>query len=354
MVSDPSGIASAVPFDAAGLRIAGAAVPIVDKLGTSINGDRNLGVSRLGDFAYQSTFSNGARLVLVDRSGGARDAGLDTGLYYGPRLSPDGRRVAAARWTDVNLNGEDVWLLDLVQHTRTRLTFDTVAGSPAWTPDGRRIAFARDVNNSTTSLYWMPADGSGPPEPLLTAAGRWFPAVFEPGGHALLSHGLGPQQTKAEILQVNLVGDHATHPILVNTFHNYDPSLSPDGRWVAYMSDESGRFEVYVRPYPGPGGRWQVSENGGGEPVWSPTGREIFYRDGDRMMSATVRSQGGFEVTGRSLLFEGPYDQRPNRITNYDVTRDGRTFVMLQQVQGTAQSVFVTLNWFDQLRAGRK
>ena len=149
---------------------------------------------------------------------------------------------------------------------------------------------------------------------------------------------------------MGLAGDGTPRQVLAGAFRNYDPSLSPDARWMAYMSDESGRFEVYVRPYPGPGGRWQVSLNGGTEPVWSPTGREIFYRDGDRMMSATVRTQGGFEVGVRAQLFEGAYDQTQGQFTNYDVSRDGRTFVMLQQVQGTAQSVFVTLNWFGQLR----
>jgi serine/threonine-protein kinase len=119
---------------------------------------------------------------------------------------------------------------------------------------------------------------------------------------------------------------------------------------MAYISDESGRFEVYVRPYPGPGGRWQVSLDGGTEPVWSPTGREIFYRNGDQMMAATVTTTGAFEVGARTQLFEGSYHVTNQQITGYDVSRDGRTFVMLQTVQGTSQTVFVTLNWFDQLR----
>jgi serine/threonine-protein kinase len=122
---------------------------------------------------------------------------------------------------------------------------------------------------------------------------------------------------------------------------------------MAYVSDESGRFEVYVRPFPGPGGRWQVSLDLGTEPVWSPTGREIFYRSGDKMMAASVRTQGGFEVGARAELFEGAFDPGPNTLTNYDVTRDGQTFVMLQQVAGSTQSVYVTLNWFEARRLRR-
>jgi serine/threonine-protein kinase len=348
VLADPSGIVSAVPFDARRLEVTGAAIPITDKLGTNTDGDRNLGVSASGDFAYQSSVSAGSRLVLVDRGGAVRDARSDTGLYHGPRLSPDGRRVAVARWTDNNFNTRDVWVLDLAQRTRTRLTFDTTAAWPVWTPDGRRIAYQRG-----SGISWVPADGSGVPDSLVTAPGLWFPAVFEPNGRALAYHGLPLQQSKAEIGRLGLAGGEAPHRVLASAFHNFDPSLSPDGRWMAYASDESGRFEVYVRPYPGPGGRWQVSLDGGTEPVWSPTGREIFYRNGDRMMAATVRTVGGFEVGARAQLFEGAYDAVSRQITNYDVTRDGRTFVMLQQVQGTAQSVFVTLNWFGQRRAQR-
>jgi hypothetical protein len=349
VLSDPSGIASAVPFDARRLAVTGAAVPIVDKLGTNTDGDRNFGASRSGDLAYQSSVSAGSRLVLVDRGGAVREASPDTGLYHLPRLSPDGRRVAVSRWTDFNQVARDVWVLDLVQKTRTRLTFDTAATFPVWARDGRRIAYAHNVSGSASSIYWVASDGSGAPEPLVTEPGRWFPAVFEPAGHALVYHGVRPEQAKAEIWQAGLA-DHARHQVLAAAFHNFNPSLSPDGRWMAYQSDESGRFEVYVRPYPGPGGRWQVSLNGGTEPVWSPTGGEIFYRSGDAMMSATVRTQGGFEVGARARLFEGSFDVAGNGLTNYDVTRDGRTFAMLQQVQGTAQSVFVTLNWFSQLR----
>jgi Tol biopolymer transport system component len=201
----------------------------------------------------------------------------------------------------------------------------------------------------------VPADGSGAPESLVTMPGRWLPAVFDPTGRTLLLHGVRAQQPKAEIWQ-EAVAEHTPHQVLAASFHNYNPSLSPDGRWMAYASDESGRFEIYVRPFPGPGGRWQVSLNGGNEPVWSPSGGEIFYRSGDGMMTATVRTQGGFEVGNRTKLFEGSYDIGPSALTNYDVSRDGRAFVMLQQVQGTAQSVFVTLNWFDDLKrrtAGR-
>jgi serine/threonine-protein kinase len=356
VLSDPSGIVSAVPFDARRLEVTGAAMPLADKLSTSPDGDRNLGVSSTGDFAYQATPTAGSRLVLVDRSGSARDAGSDTGYYYAPRLSPDGKRVAVTRWADINFSARDVWVVDLVQRTRTRLTFDTTAEVPVWTPDGRRIAFARHpggIGAFASRIYWVPADGSGAPESLVVAAGAWSPVTFEPAGRALVYHGLATEQSKAEIWQLSLGGSSTPHQALASTFHNYEPALSPDGRWMAYVSDESGRVEVYVRPYPGPGGRWQVSLDGGDEPVWSLTGHEIFYRNSDRMMAATVRTGGGFEVGNRTQLFAGTYDRVPPA-RGYDVTRDGQTFIMFQRVQGTEQSVFVTLNWFDRFRGGRR
>jgi serine/threonine-protein kinase len=141
--------------------------------------------------------------------------------------------------------------------------------------------------------------------------------------------------------------------VLAGGFNNIFPSLSPDGKWMAYQSNESGRYEIYVRPYPGPGGRWQVSLEGGTEPKWSPTGKDIFYRDGDKFVAAAVRTVPAFEVTGRTVLFSGTFQANPIGlpVTNYDVTKDGQTFVMLQQAQSTELSVYVTLNWFDQFRA---
>ena len=352
MVSDPSGVVSAVPFDPRRAEATGPAVPIADKLSTSLNGDQNVGVSRSGQFAFQASPAAGNRLVLVDRGGAARETGSDTGYYEAPRLSPDGRRVAVSRYADNNLNTQDIWVLDLAQHSRTRLTFDTTAAWPLWTPDGRRVAYSRTVDDSTTSIYWIPADGSGAPERLLTAPGRWWPYAFGPGGQSLVYHGFPRAGAKAEIGQLSLDADRKFQQLVAGAFHNWDPSLSPDGHWIAYASDESGRGEVYVRPYPGPGGKWQISLEGGTEPKWAGTGREIFYRNGEQMMAAAVRTQPGFEVGTRTRLFSGPYVQLSNQSTNYDVTRDGQQFLMLQPVQGTEQSLYVTLNWFDNVSAG--
>jgi len=175
------------------------------------------------------------------------------------------------------------------------------------------------------------------------------PAAFARDGRGLLTHGFALGGSKVEIWRNTLGPDSASTQLVANAFNNDGPTLSPDGHWFAYRSAESGRSEIYVRPYPGPGGRWQVSLDGGSQPVWSGTGREIFYRNGDKMMAATVRTQGSFAVGERVQLFTGTFNQGFFGARGYDVSTDGETFLMLQPIVGAAQDLIVTLNWFDNL-----
>jgi hypothetical protein len=171
--------------------------------------------------------------------------------------------------------------------------------------------------------------------------------VFRAGG------GVGGD--KRSIGYIRLEGDRTPQELLRSlSFENHSPALSPDGRWLAYVSDESGRAEVYVRPFPGPGGRAQVSNGGGTEPRWSPSGREIFYRNGTAMMQASARTQPAFGVGDVRRLFVGPFVAGAI-YPNYDVGRDGRSFVMVRPDQAGSQTVMVVLNWFANLAhaAGR-
>jgi serine/threonine-protein kinase len=353
VLSDPTGILSAVPFDAARLEIIGPARPIADKLLAGADGDINVGVSRAGHFAFQASTSEGQRLVLLDRRGLPRGATVDSGYFYGPRLSPDGRRLALVRATTFSYTNRDVWVIDLLQHTRTRVTFDTTGSQPLWSPDGRQVAYPPYIEGTLgfpAPIRWVPADGSAAPRPLVSQPGEWTPEAFEPDGRGLVYSGYRAPQTKQEIWRTGTDSGATPRQILATGFDNAGVALSPDGRWMAYVTNESGRDEVYVRPYPGPGGRWQVSLEGGSEPVWSRTG-EIFYRNNDDVIAAAVQTRAGFVVTGRTKLFTGVYERAGSRDHNYDVSRDGQTFVMLQRVVGARQAIVVTLNWFDQFRA---
>jgi serine/threonine-protein kinase len=350
VLTDPTGVISAARFDPKRLEVIGATMSLSDRHTASPDGDVNLGVSRTGDLAFQASTTEGNRLVLVDRNGAVRETGADTGYYIHPRLSPDGGRVALVRSPDFGLTITDVWVFDLTQHTRTRVTFDTADAAPQWTPDGKRVAFTKypqGIGGQAGPIYVTAVDGSATPESLVVQPGLWVASSFEPRGAGLVYYGQTSSTSKYEIRRTTVGGGPAPLPLLANGFDNTNPTLSPDGHFFAYASNESGQNEIYVRPYPGPGGRWQVSLSGGTEPLWSPTGQEIFYRNGDKMMAAAVRTAGGFEVASRQELFTGGYAVAPFRVRNYDVTRDGRTFLMLESLVGSEQDIVVTLNWFE-------
>ncbi len=355
----------AVPFDSSRLDVTGPAMPLAERVEVSSAGAAKLGVSRDGVLAYGASASGVARLVLVDRRGGVRDLGSEPQRYSDPRLSLDGRRIAitvkqslradltATEFGSGTIDASDVWIYDIRQRALHRLTFDGRSSGPIWTPDGRRIVFLH-VHQDFGS-YWVPADGSAPAESLLVTPDPRTPDAVTPDGRSLIYRTFNPEGRQGPPLRslwfVRLDSLATPHQLVATAFQNHSPSLSPDGRWFAYVSDESGRPEVYVRPFPGPGGRWQVSADGGTEPRWCPTGREIFYRSGDKMMAVAVRTQSVFAVGERVALFEGRYGASQLR-AQYDVTPDGQSFVMVKPERET-EDVVVLLNWFAQLRASK-
>jgi len=307
-----------------------------------------MGMSRDGAFAYVTGPLALRDLVMVDRAGSVRVLPAEPQGYIAPRLSPDGRRIAV-EVDEPDLVNSDVWLYDMAQHTRTRLTFDQAGHRPIWTPEGRRIVYSRG-QFSQGDLYWIPADGTGPAESLLVAPEDQWAGDITPDGRTLIfrSGGAGPVRS---IHTLSLQEPRTARPFVVNQFDNHSPSLSPDGHWIAYVSNESGRLEVYVRPFPGPGGRWQLSLDGGTEPVWAASGRELFYRNGAKMMVAAITLHPTFTMGARRELFQGNYVNDPV-FRSYDVTRDGQAFVMVRSPKPMGDFV-VVLNWFDQLRAAR-
>jgi len=349
VVATRSGTLLAVPFDPSRLEITGSPLPVADGVVVGPGGAARMGMSRDGAFAYVTGPLARRDLVMVDRAGSARVLPAEPQGYIAPRLSPDGRRIAV-EVDEPDLVNSDVWVYDMAQHTRTRLTFDQSAHRPIWTPDGKRIVYSRG-QFSQADLYWIPVDGTGPAESLLVAPEDQWAGDVTPDGRTLIfrSGGAGPVRS---IHTLPLQGPRTPQPFLVNQFDNHSPSLSPDGHWIAYVSNESGRLEVYVRPFPGPGGRWQVSLDGGTEPVWAANGRELFYRNGTKMMVAAISLHPTFTVGARRELFEGSYVNDPV-YRSYDVTRDGRGFVMVRSPKPMGDFI-VVLNWFDQLQGQRR
>ena len=245
---------------------------------------------------------------------------------------------------------DQIWQYDLSRETLTRLTFaGNVNNRPVWTPDGKRIAFF-STKDGPLNLFWQLADGSGGLEKLATSDLLDVPLSFSPDGQLLAFHEVNPT-TGTDILLLRL-SDRKVLPFLRTPFNESDPRFSPDGRWIAYVSDESGRSEIYVQPYPGPGGKSQVSRDGGTEPVWNRNGRELFYRSGNKMMAVEITTQPNIALGNPRVLFERQYVLATVPISNYDVSPDGRRFLMVKgdEQSTTATQINVVLNWFEELK----
>jgi eukaryotic-like serine/threonine-protein kinase len=337
----------AVPFDAQKLAVTGAAVPVVEGiLQSTFSGAAQYSFSDTGSLAYVpgSVQADQRRLVWVSRTGAEELVGAPAQAYYrGPRISPDGREVAVA----IEGQETEIWLYNLSRETLTRLTFQGSTNyDPVWTRDGKRVVF-----HSTTGiggLFWQLADGSGGLERLNERGGA--PYSWSPDGQLLTFH-VGAPTPHIWVLRL---GDHKAMPFSETTFKEGAAQFSPDGRWLAYVSDESGRWEVYVQPYPGPGGKYQISTKGGTEPVWNPNARELFYRSGDNMMAAEIATQPHFSAGKPKVLFAGQFQASPSPVpnANYDVSPDGRRFLMVKpggRDQAPTQ-INVVVNWFEELK----
>jgi eukaryotic-like serine/threonine-protein kinase len=345
-----SGTLMAAPFDARRLALRGAAAPVVEGvMQSTASGAAQYSVSSTGTLVYLADGAAGSlsRLVWVDRNGEEQLLPAAARSYQFPRVSPDGSRVVVG----IAEQEMQVWVYALSRDTLTRLTFEgNVNGTPIWSPDGKRVAF--DSNQAgPDNLFWRDSDGSVGMERLTTSDYTHAPNSFSPDGQLLAFVEVTPQ-TGRDIWILRL-SDRKAKPFLKTQYEETAPRFSPDGRWLAYSSDESGRREIYVRPYPGPGGKWQISTEGGQEPVWNPNGRELFYRNASGVMAADLETKPGFSARKAKVLFEGPYLQTSGSFPYYDVSPDGRRFLMLKPVESqasTAKEINVVLNWWEELK----
>ena len=341
----------AVPFDVDRLEVTGGPVPVVEDVHiTAFTGAAQFTVSETGALVYiPGEIGEPERtLMWVDRGGNATPLAEMRRAYQRPRLSPDGKRLAVMIGSGVEA---DVWLLDTGRGVLTRMTFEGGV-RPIWTPDGTRIVFASTRVGGNFDVFWKLANGSGAAEQLTEGAYR-IPDSISPDGKFLLFRQMN-RETRADI-GVTSFEEEREPEILVGTpYRELHATISPDGRWFAYTSNESGRPEVYVQSFPELEGKWQVSAEGGGEPVWSRDGKELFYRSGDKMMAVRIATEPELAAERPVVLFEGAYELSTGGVTtNYDVAPDGR-FVMIRSEQdsrSTEQQINVVLNWFEELTA---
>lgn len=332
----------AAPIDVDRRTISGPEIPIVENVRLKGGATAEFTVSESGTLVYLPAAGAARRIVLLDRNGLSRALSDDRRAFYAPRFSPDGRSIAVTVFEHGNRN---IWLYDVESGAKTRFTFEADNLYPIWSPDGARIAYT-STRDGEYDLYWSPADGSGAAERFLTTPHEEYPTSWSTDGRWLFFMETNPGSGR-DLWALPLGGDRKPMSIAREPFEERSAVLSPNGRWLAYSTDESGQLEVYVRAFPGPGGRWQVSLDGGAEPLWSPDGRELFYRSGGQIMRAEVDVDPVFAIRGRSLLFDRPFV--PNDFhTNFDIHPDGRRFVMIESAQA-ATEVVVVLNWIEEL-----
>ncbi len=341
----------AVPFDLASLEVTGAPVPFIEGV---MQGPASrhaaISISRSGSLVYVPGEAQGAvnTLVWVDRTGAVELLGAPPQGYGNPRLSPDGQRIA------VQITGgtTDVWVYDITRQTLTRLTFEGDNNLlPIWTPDGERITFRSNRGGGPGNLYWKPADGSGTAERLTTSEFLDNASSWSPDGKVLSFYSAGGSR---DLRMLQMEGERQPRPFLQTQFHEAAAVFSPDGNWLAYVSNESGQNEIYVQPFPGPGGKRQISTGGGTEPAWPRNGRELFYRNNDQMLAVEVTTTPTFSAGNPKLLFEGDFQLGSAARASYDVTADGQRFLMIQQEGGSDSEapaqINVVLNWFEELK----
>jgi Tol biopolymer transport system component len=367
-----AGTLRAVRFDLKHLEVTGDPVPVVERVMTSVDGEANFALAGNGTLVYvpgTAAASGGGGiprlLTWLNREGQEEPINAPARAYGVPRLSPDGTRIALGVADQEN----DIWTWDLKRESLTRLTFDpSQDGWPIWSPDGSRIVFASS-RNGVSNLFWRAADGTGGDVRLTTSPNVQLPASFSPDGRSLVLRESMPK-TGQDLNVVHLDTSWKTgpaEPLVATAYAEEGGEISPDGRWLAYYSNESGQNEVYVRPFPNVnGGRWQVSTGGGTRPGWAKNGRELYYLSnrnlggnaGVTMWSVPVQTTPTFVPGNPQKLFEGIYFQGLNTRT-WDVTADGQRFLMIktapatpaeQNSTTTPPSVVVVEHWTEELK----
>jgi eukaryotic-like serine/threonine-protein kinase len=342
------------PFDVSQLVSTGPPVSVAEDLGASLlNGLWQFAVSADGSLAFIPSGRAAASrraLVWVDRQGVAAPLATERHPYETPRLSPDGQRLAL-RIDEPADTG--VWIYELTHDRLTRLASEGnnqgSIGSLVWSPDGARIVFSYG-RSGPLNMFVRASDGSGPIDrlrasDLTESAGSW-----SPDGRMLSFVHVDPT-TQQDIWALSLEAPGTPRPIVRLPGYQFGDRISPDGRWLAYVSDESGQWETYVTSFPNGNGKWQISSGGGTQPVWARNGRELFYRSGDKLMVVRVDTRTGFAPGKPTLVFDGRYLTGAPGFPAYDVDLDGQRFVMIRTSgeDEVTKQVNVVLGWADEL-----
>ncbi len=350
LVFRAAGRVHAVAFDPHAARVRGTPVPIDDAIAPRYPDSwRRAPAVGGGTAAYIEVLEVAdRRLMWVDRAGGRTPIEGIRGDLRWPRLSPGGDRVAVGG-IDGTLDEEDIWVIDLASGTRVRLLAPGLFHTePVWTRDGTRVTYSYEAT-PFPSLGWQPADGSGQSERVHAAPFEAWATDWSPDGSELLFYGTGGVPAVDDMFVVDLDGNRRA--TVGGAGDQRGGRFSPDGRWIAYQSSETGHYEVYVQPYPSLDRKWAVSVGGGTEPVWAPNGRDLFFRNGDRLMVVSVSADSTFAAGTPTELFRGVTFNDPAGDQSYDVSPDGRRFLMIDPGPESAVELRVIVNWGERLAA---
>jgi Tol biopolymer transport system component len=340
----------AVPFDPRRVRVRGPEMPVSTNVRVTAGGAAKVGHSRNGMLAWLGGSAARRDLILVDASGRTQGTHTAPDLYESPRFSPDGRRIAVGIG-DLLGGRPDIWVLDLAQNTLSRVTFDSSSVYPEWSPDGSWVHYATS-RSGDYDLWRSRADGSGVLDSLVVGPNDHWEGVPSSDGRGLVFRVTDPV-TRRDVYWLP-TGATQPVPVLATPFEERGIAVSPDGKWLAYVSNETGTDEVYVRSLPGPGGRVQISANGGREPRWGPGGRQLLYRSRDSVYTTEISLAGGRVHVGRQrALFQDVFRTGgAGNHAGWDIDPSGRQFVFVRDGGlDSERQVHVLLNWFDQPRA---
>jgi serine/threonine-protein kinase len=344
------GALRAVPFSATSLNVKGDPVTVLEGVGGA-----NYALAADGSLVYvKGSAAQGKRtLSWVDRHGRQEAINAPPRAYAYARLSPDGTRVAL----DIRDQQNDIWIWDLARETLQRLTNDPgVNRGPVWTPDGARLAFTATREGRPENIYWQKADGSGVPERLSVALKGQFPTSFAPDGKRLVTNALDSSQSDLGML--TLEGERREDVLLNTKFNEINGDVSPDGRWLAYQSNESGQFEVYLAPFPDAvASKRQVSAGGGTRPLWSRDGRELFYYlEPGTIMTVPVTPGPNLALGTPTVAVKGPFVRAALTGRHYDVSRDGKRFLLLKDAEAAngakpaPPEIHLVQHWSEELK----
>jgi eukaryotic-like serine/threonine-protein kinase len=342
----------AVPFDERRLELAGAPVPVLEGIACyPQNGDSEFAVSENGTLAFLPTSFIAAeqKLVSIDRKGKIQTIRDNIHIHGGLRLSPDGQRLAVGLIEAGH--PPDIWIQDLTRGSFSRLTRGPASNfNPVWTPDGKHLLYTSE--RPLFEIYRKSADGTGTEEAVLATANDKYPVSISPDGNTLLFSTSDPN-TQGDLWLAPLQHPTDAKPFVASPFAEDQGTISPNGRWVAYQSDESGKSEIYVADFPGGGNRVQASTDGGSEPVWSRNGKELFYRSGKKFMSVPVKAGALFVPDPAHILFESDFvTQSEQGVAAYDVSLDGQRFYFVQEdsKKDRQARLNLVLNWSEELK----